>query len=291
MGTPSSPSPLAPLVERLESVEALDAPGKAVGEKVRGVLGPGALKDALSGTWLGHALHPMLTDVTIGSFVSASLLDVLGGDDDGRAAQRLIAIGLAAYGPTAVTGVSDWADTELGDERVRRVGLAHAATNATAFLFFASSLAARRAGRQGRGKALGFAGVTALAAGGYLGAHMSFFQGVGPNQTAFDQVPSDWTPVCSASDLEDGSPRSVVVGDAPVLVLRHGDGLHALHDRCSHRGCLLSDGEVEGETVTCVCHGSRFDLRDGSILRGPATAPQPVYGAREHDGQIEVRLQ
>ncbi len=291
MGKRSSPSPLGSLVERLESLDVLDAPGKAVGQAVRGALGPGALKDALSGTWLGHALHPLLTDVTIGSFVSASLLDVLGGDDDGRAAQRLIAIGLAAYGPTAVTGVSDWADTEIAADRVRRVGLAHAATNATAFVFFASSLAARRAGRQGRGKALGVVGVTALAAGGYLGAHMSFFQGVGPNQTAFDQVPGDWTPVLSASDLDDGAPRAVVVGDAPVLLLRHGDGLHALHDRCSHRGCLLSDGEIEGEIVTCACHGSRFDLRDGSIQRGPATAPQPVYGAREHDGQIEVRLQ
>ncbi len=290
MAGQSSPSPLGPLVERLESLHVLDDPGKAVGKAVRGALGPGALKDALSGTWLGHALHPLLTDVTIGAFVSASLLDVLGGDDDAAAAERLIAIGLASYGPTAITGVSDWADTEIADERVRRVGLVHAASNATAFLCFASSLAARRGGNRGRGKVLGMAGVTALAAGGYLGAHMSFFQGVGPNQTVFDQVPEDWTPAVSASELEEGTPCAVVVGDAPVLLLRHGDGLHALHDRCSHRGCPLSGGEIEGEVVTCPCHGSRFDLRDGSVLRGPATAPQPVYEVREREGQIEVRL-
>jgi nitrite reductase/ring-hydroxylating ferredoxin subunit len=261
-----------------------------VGKAVRGALGPGALKEALSGTWLGHALHPLLTDVTIGALMSATLLDVLGGDDDGPAAERLIAVGLAAYGPTAITGVNDWADTEIADERVRRVGLAHAATNATAFTLYASSLGARRAGHHGRGKALGIAGLTLLGAGGYLGAHMSFFQGVGPNQTVFDQVPGDWTPAASASDLETGQPLSVVVGDAPVMLLRHGDGLHALHDRCSHRGCPLSDGDIEGEVLTCICHGSRFDLRDGSVQRGPATAPQPIYDVREREGQIEVRL-
>ena len=285
----SSPSPVGPLVERLESFGVLDAPGKAVGKAVRGALAAGALKDAISGTWLGHPLHPLLTDVTIGSFLSASLLDVLGGDDEGRAAERLIAIGLATSAPTAFTGASDWADTEIGDERVRRVGLAHAAANTTALAFFASSLAARRAGDRGRGKVLGLAGMTVLAAGGYLGAHMSFFQGVGPNQTAFDEVPEDWTPVAQPGDLEDGEPKSVLVGDAPLLLLRHGDGLHALHDRCSHRGCSLAGGEIDGELITCPCHGSRFDLRDGSVQRGPATAPQPVFDVRERDGEIEVR--
>ena len=290
MGKARSSSPLGPLVERLESLGALDAPGRAVGKAVRGALGPGALKDAVSGTWLGHAVHPLLTDVTIGSFVSASLLDVVGGDDDGRAAQRLIAIGLAAYGPTALTGVSDWADTEIADERVRRVGLAHATTNTTAFTLFATSLAARRGGHRGRGKLLGLAGVTVLAAGGYLGAHMSFFRGIGPNQTVFDQVPEDWTPVARASDLAEGKPTAVVAGDAPVLLLRRGSEVLALHDRCSHRGCSLSKGVIEGQVITCICHGSRFDLRDGSVERGPATAPQPVFGAREREGQIEVRL-
>ena len=259
-----------------------------MGKALRGVLGPGALKDAVSGTWLGHPLHPLLTDVTIASFLSASLLDVLGGDDDGRAAERLLAIGLASYGPTAFTGANDWADTEIADDRVRRVGLVHATTNSAALALFASSLAARRAGRRGRGKALGMAGMAALGVGGYLGAHMSFFQGVGPNQTTFDQLPDDWTPVASADDLDEGEPKTAVVGDAPVLLLRLGGRIHALHDRCSHRGCSLSEGEIDGDVVTCACHGSRFDLGDGSVRRGPATAPQPVYETREREGRVEV---
>src|SRR3954466_10513177 len=81
---PSSPrraTPVAPVVEAIESAEALDAPARAVAKQVRNTLTPGALKDAISGTWLGHALHPMLTDVVIGSFVSATLLDLVGGPD------------------------------------------------------------------------------------------------------------------------------------------------------------------------------------------------------------------
>ncbi len=289
MSKAGSPSPVGPLVERLESLGVLDAPGQAVGKAVRGKLEAGALKDAISGTWLGHPLHPLLTDVTIGAFLSASLLDVLGGDDEGRAAERLIAIGLATAAPTAIAGTSDWADSEIGDPRVRRVGVAHAASNTTALAFFASSLAARRAGNRGRGKLLGLGGMTVLAVGGYLGAHLSFFQGVGPNQTAFDAVPEDWTPVAKPADLEEGKPTAVVAGDAPVLLLRHGDRLHALHDRCSHRGCSLAGGQIDDELVTCPCHGSRFDLRDGSVQRGPATAPQPVFDVRELDGEIQVR--
>ena len=124
--TADSKSPLQPVVDTIESAGALDAPGKAIGKKVRGIISPGPVKDAVSGTWLGHALHPVLTDLVIGSFTSATLLDVLGGDDDGKAAGRLIGVGIAAYGPTALTGVNDWADAEPADPAVRRVGLVHA---------------------------------------------------------------------------------------------------------------------------------------------------------------------
>ena len=282
--------PLISAVRAVEHAKALDGPGKKVGKLVRDAVGPGALKDAASGTWLGHALHPLLTDIVIGSLASATLLDVLGGDTEGEAAERLIAIALAAYAPTAFTGANDWADTEVVDPRIRRVGMAHAAANATALGFYAASFAARRRGSVGRGKLLGLAGAAALTAGGYLGAHMSFVQGVGPNQTAFDPGPGDWTDAGESAGLPTGEPRSVVVGDTPVLLIRHGDGLHALHDRCSHRGCPLSDGEIGGDVVVCGCHGSRFRLADGSVERGPATAPQPVFEARENGGRVEIRL-
>jgi len=282
-------TPVEPLVSAVESARVLDWPGKTVGKAVRGVLSPGKVKDALSGTWLGHALHPLLTDVVIGSFLSATLLDVLGGDDDGRASERLIAVGIAAYGPTALTGVSDWADTEPADDAVRRVGLVHAASNTTALSLYVASLAARRRGDRGKGKILAAGGATVLMVAAYLGGHLSFAQGVGPAQTVFDTGPEDWTPAADASLLPEGRPTRVVVEETPVLLLRDADQFFAIHDRCSHRGCSLSDGTVEGDEIVCACHGSRFDRRDGSVLRGPATAPQPAFQVRVSDGRLEVR--
>src|SRR3954447_8335683 len=171
---PGENHPMRPLADIAESAAPLDGLGKKVGKAVRGAIKPGTLKDAVSGTWLGHAVHPMLTDVVIGSFTSATLLDLLGGDDDGTAAERLIGVGIAAYAPTALTGVNDWADSEPVSDAVRRVGLVHASTNATALSLYAASRAARRRGARGRGALLGAGGATALMVGGYLGGDMSF---------------------------------------------------------------------------------------------------------------------
>ncbi len=282
-------TPLRPLVDALEQTSALDSVAKVVGKTVRDQLSGEPLKDALSGTWFGHAVHPPLTDVVIGSFLSASLLDLFGADD--KASERLVGIGLAAAIPTALTGVSDWADSEIADDAVRRVGLVHASANSSALLLYAASLVARRRGAHGRGALLSAAGTAVMAVGGYLGGHMSYVRGVGPNTTAFDPGPEDWTSVGKASTFKEGEPRAAVAQDTPVLILRRGAAFHAIHDRCSHRGCALSEGEVEGQVVTCACHGSQFDLADGSLIRGPATVGQPSFEARETEGRLEVRLQ
>jgi nitrite reductase/ring-hydroxylating ferredoxin subunit len=187
--------------------------------------------------------------------------------------------------------VTDWADTELGDLGARRVGLVHAASNAVALSLYTASLVARRKGSRGRGVALGAAGAGVLSAGGYLGAHLSFVRGVGVDQTVFDPGPTDWTPAVAADAVPaGGEPTSVEVAGTPVLMVRQGGAVRAIHDRCSHRGCLLSTGEIEPGAVVCVCHGSRFSLEDGSILRGPATTPQPAFETREREGRLEIRL-
>ena len=284
---PRTATPLEPLIEKVEAAEALDAAAKPIAAQARRVLKPGVLKDAISGTWLGHALHPLLTDVVIGSFLSATILDVL--DGGGRASEKLIGVGLAAYPPTALTGVNDWADTEPVSDGVRRAGLVHAVTNAGALSLYAASLLARRRGRRGTGVALGLAGATALAAAGYLGGHLSYTKGVGPNETAYDAGPDDWTPAADASLLADGRPTRVVVDETPVLLLKRGERVYAIHDRCSHRGCSLSDGDLEETRVVCSCHGSTFDLRTGAVERGPATAPQPAFQTRIADGRVELR--
>jgi nitrite reductase/ring-hydroxylating ferredoxin subunit/uncharacterized membrane protein len=282
-------TPLEPLVHQIETAQALDQPAQAVGKAVRDNLSGGPVKDALSGTWLGHALHPMLTDVVIGSFTSATLLDLLAPDSGGTAQRRLIGLGLLAYLPTAAAGVNDWADTEPVDDGVRRVGLVHAGCNALGATLYTASWRARRRGADGLGAVLGLAGMGVMMAGGYLGGYLSLTKGVGPDQTVFDPGPTDWTPAADAALLPEGRPTRVVVDDTPVLLLREGESIYAIHDRCSHRGCSLSEGSVEGDEIVCSCHGSRFSLRDGAVSRGPATAAQPAFQVRVEDGRVEVR--
>jgi uncharacterized membrane protein len=172
-------SPLNALATRLESVEALDGPARAAGHAIRALIPEGAPKDALSGAWLGHALHPIMTDLPIGAWTSSILLDWTGGRESRSAADRLILAGVLAAGAAVATGWSDWADAEEGNPAIRRSGLVHAAANATATTLMISSYAARRRGARGRGKLLSLAGSAALGAGGWLGGHLSYTLGAG----------------------------------------------------------------------------------------------------------------
>jgi nitrite reductase/ring-hydroxylating ferredoxin subunit len=131
--------------------------------------------------------------------------------------------------------------------------------------------------------------MSVLMAGGYLGGHLSLSKGVGPDQTVFDPGPTDWTTAADASVLSEDRPTRVVVDDTPVFLLRRGEQIFAIHDRCSHRGCSLSEGTLAGDDVICACHGSRFDLRNGSVKAGPATAAQPAFQVRNSDGRVEIR--
>ncbi|WP_423793639.1 Rieske (2Fe-2S) protein [Mycobacterium pseudokansasii] len=78
--------------------------------------------------------------------------------------------------------------------------------------------------------------------------------------------------------------------NAPVLLVRHYGGLHAIHNRCSHRGCLLSEGKLEGAVFTCPCQGSQFDVRVGTLVRGPATASQPGWTCGKPTGASRFAL-
>jgi nitrite reductase/ring-hydroxylating ferredoxin subunit/uncharacterized membrane protein len=274
--------------DRVAALEAIDQPAQAVGKAVRDTVPAGPVKDGLSGTWLGHALHPLLTDLPIGTWTSALLLDWLGGKGSERAADRLIGVGLAATVPAVATGVNEWADSEVGSAPVRRIGFVHAAANLSAAALFAASLAARRRGARGRGKLFGLAGAGALGVGGWLGGHLSYAEGIGVDQTAFEEPPQDWTPVLRESELPEGESRYAEVGGVGVLVARvHGE-VHALSNRCSHRGGPLDEGELSDGCVTCPWHGSVFRLADGSVVRGPAAYRQPAWRVRARDGLIEL---
>jgi nitrite reductase/ring-hydroxylating ferredoxin subunit/uncharacterized membrane protein len=277
------------LAERVASAAALDGPAEAVAEKIRGAIPRGPVKDALSGTQLGHALHPFLTDLPIGTWTSAAVLDLVGGPDARPAAERLIATGILAAVPTAASGLNDWADTTPASDPVRRVGAVHAVANVTALALYAASFAARRRGRHGRGVALGLAGIGALSVGGHLGGHLSYAQAVGVDRTAFESGADEWTEVLDAAALGEGELRAAEADGRPVVLARVRGEVHALGDTCAHRGGSLSEGELVGDCVECPLHGSRFRLTDGAVERGPSAYPQPVYDVRVQDGRIAVR--
>ena len=275
--------------DQLAGLDALDPAAKTVGKAVRDAVPAGPAKDALSGVWLGHALHPLLTDLPIGTYTSAVLLDWLGGRDGERAADRLIGLGLLFTVPTAATGMTEWADSEVGDAAVRRVGLIHAALNVGATALFGASLAARKSGARGAGKLLALAGAGVLGASGHLGGHLSYAEGIGVDQTTFEEPPENWTPALRDEELPEGESRYTEVGGVDVLVARHKGAVYALSNRCAHRGGPLDEGELHDGCVTCPWHGSVFKLDDGSVVRGPSAYPQPRWDTRVRDGVIEIK--
>jgi nitrite reductase/ring-hydroxylating ferredoxin subunit/uncharacterized membrane protein len=274
------------LAEGLGEVEGLDRAGDPLAKGVREGIGRGPLKDLLSGTWLGHAVHPALVVAPIGAWTSALVLDLAGGRDARPAADRLVGVGVAAALPTAVSGLSDWADT-IGPDR--RVGLVHALANTVALCLYGGSYLARRRDRRGLGVALGVAGGGALSVGGYLGGHLAYSNGVGVDQTVFEDRTAEWTATVPEAELRDDVPTLVRVDGVAVVVVRHGGRVLALSDTCTHRGGALHEGQVVDGCVECPLHGSRFSLEDGSVERGPAVAPEPRWEARVQDGRVQVR--
>ncbi|HEV8153828.1 MAG TPA: Rieske (2Fe-2S) protein [Solirubrobacteraceae bacterium] len=285
---PSEPK-LHAVLERLESARVLDGPAEKVAKTVRGSLPAGGVKDLLSGEPLGHPLHPLLTDVVIGTWTSATILDLIGGSKARPAAERLIGVGILAALPTAASGATDWADTTVKSPPVRRVGAVHAALNVGALALYGASLTARRRGRHARGALLGLAGAGLLGASGQLGGHLAFIRGVGVAETAFDDPIADWTPACFDAEVREGEPFVATVAGQDVLLVRQDGAVRALADRCNHRGGPLHRGTLQDGCVTCPWHASRFRLEDGSVDRGPASSPQPTYDVRVAGDRIEIR--
>jgi nitrite reductase/ring-hydroxylating ferredoxin subunit/uncharacterized membrane protein len=249
-----------------------------------------ALELMHGGRWVGHPLHPALSDLPVGLWTGVVVLDVADRDPaSGRgigAAGILSAAGILAAGATALTGLSDWT---VGEDQDRRVGLFHGLLNTVALGLQGASLGSRMTGHRGTARTLGVASLTVTAAAGYLGGHLVFTKGVMVNRVAWATGPRRWTRALPEADLPDDSPAAVEAEGRQILLYRHRGRLYAIDNICTHAGGLLSRGPVDGLTVTCPLHGSRFGLADGCVIRGPANQPQPVLPTRIRNGWIEVR--
>ncbi|MCG2624310.1 Rieske (2Fe-2S) protein [Arthrobacter sp. I2-34] len=280
-------------IERLESLDTLDMPAIGVQRLVHAVLPPGWLKDVLHGVPQGHPLHPVAVQLPLGTWSSAAVLDFFPGTK--RAATILLAAGLAAVLPSAVSGLADFADLH---PQQARVGLVHASANILGTSAFAASLVQRSRGNLQAGKWLGRAGLLLVLAGGSLGGHLAYHQAAGANhaESVPHRVPPGWHPVGGLDEFAPGRLAGRMVGEVPVLVWRpaEGSGVFAMAAACSHLSGPLPDGAVTGpagrECVVCPWHKSTFELRTGEVVHGPATVSQPRFRTRVVDGQVEVCL-
>jgi 3-phenylpropionate/trans-cinnamate dioxygenase ferredoxin subunit len=86
-----------------------------------------------------------------------------------------------------------------------------------------------------------------------------------------------------------GTKRRVVLGGVGILVVRHGDDIYAIRDRCSHEEYSLLDGTLHEGTVSCPQHGAQFDLKTGEALTPPAFEDLKTYPVRVNNGYVEVK--
>lgn len=260
----------------------------------KAILGAGALgrslADLLHGKWLGHPLHPVLTDITLGAWVSGVVLDLVslatGNRRMSEAADTLVELGTASALPTGLAGMADY--SAIKQDAVE-YGAAHALLNGSALALFAFSIRARRQRKRDTGVALSLAGLGVSMLSAWLGGEMVFRLGVGTDHAKRARQDEDWTPVLSSILLGEGEARRVELHDEPVLLYRHNGAILAVGAVCPHAGGPLDEGQFDGTCVTCPWHDSVFDLRDGSVIHGPSTYNVPAYAVRVLNGQIELR--
>ncbi len=288
-----SDDPILAFVERQEWLAPLQEKGEAFVKQAYSSAGEAGqtLKNAMHGTWLGHPLHSAITDVPVGSWTAAAVLDVLeatGRKEYMAGADAAVAVGLAGATVSALSGLTDWSEVH---GKPQRVGALHGLINGGATVLYVGSYVARKVGNRSLGRMLAFAGYGLVAAGAYLGGAISYRQRIGVDHAADAEqdLPQDFTPVIAEHELVEGQPRKAEVNGTAIFLLKRGAEIFALGEACSHLGGPLSEGKIEGDSVECPWHKSRFCLRTGSVLDGPAVHPQPTLDVRVEDGQILVK--
>jgi nitrite reductase/ring-hydroxylating ferredoxin subunit len=276
---------LGPLVAAVQDLPFADAIAGVLQPAIKNAFlatpGGRVFKTALHGPWIGHALHPILTDLPIGAWTMAAVLDLAEKDD---AADLCIGLGILTAAPTALTGLNDW--TELYG-RPARVGVAHATFNIAATLLYTAAYATRR--HRGQRRFLAYCGLGAMLLGAYLGGHLAFGEQVGPNHAVAEGLPTEFTPVLGEQELAEGQPKRAQLGERNIVLVKRAGRIVAMLESCSHMGGPLAEGTVEGDAIRCPWHGSLFSLEDGSVVQGPATVAQPIFETQLRNGQVEVR--
>jgi nitrite reductase/ring-hydroxylating ferredoxin subunit/uncharacterized membrane protein len=245
------------------------------------------VKDFLNGTWLGHPLHALLTDVPIGALTLALVLDFFG---QHTGADIAIAVGVLSMVAAAVAGFADYADTD-GTARVRAT--LHATIMVVALVVYAISLVIRAGTPVDRTVPvlLSWIGFAILSTGAFVGGDVVFVLGNMVNRHAWRGGGAKWIALepDGGDEIPDGRPVRAKLGINTLVLIRQGETILALHDQCAHAGGPLSGGKIVDATIECPWHGSRFRLTDGRQQRGPALYDQPTYEVRRGENGWEGR--
>ncbi|MEO7445282.1 MAG: DUF2231 domain-containing protein [Ferruginibacter sp.] len=289
---------MASVLKIIDQQEWLDKAGEAIQPAVvntfesAGEAGKAA-KNFLHGKWLGHPLHPMITDIPLGAWTAAAVLDtyeLTGEKQYAPGADAALGVGLVGAAGAAVTGITDWTGTTSIE---RKTGLLHGMLNMGATALYLTSWVMRRK-KKSRKTAitLSMLGYGISLAAAYLGGSLVYNKQVGVNHTAVPGgYPEEFTAVLPQNELQENTLKCVRAKDVDVLLVKKNNTIYAIANTCSHMGGPLSEGKLVNDCqVHCPWHHSVFSLEDGDVVDGPATQPQPTFDVRVIDGQIEVKL-
>jgi nitrite reductase/ring-hydroxylating ferredoxin subunit/uncharacterized membrane protein len=251
------------------------------------------LKNFASGAWLEHPLHPLLTDVPVGAWTVTLLLYIVallfGVTQLGFAIALAMGLGILAALAAIATGFMDWMDV---DPTELIIGFVHATANIIGTLCFTIAWFLLYSA-QWQVSMTNFIpallGYLIMSVGAYLGGTLVFRLGVMINRNAYRSGPKEFTPVVGFEELAENKPQRFNVKGQPVLLVRRGQQVYAIGAVCSHYGAPLEQGAIHDTLIECPWHYSRFSLEDGSVKRGPSTAPLPLYETDVKDGKIWVR--
>jgi nitrite reductase/ring-hydroxylating ferredoxin subunit/uncharacterized membrane protein len=283
------------IIRAIETQEWLEPAEKALKEGLDAAFEEDAshgkpVENALHGVWLGHTLHPALTDIPLGAWTVAFVLDLVEESTGARkyraGADAALNIGLAGAAAAAVTGLADWKDIS---KEARRAGLVHGLLNTAATGLFLTSAIRRANGKRGSARAFSYAAFGIAIASAWLGGHLVYANQIGVGRTAGKRPPADFVPVLPVIQLEEDKPHPAEYQGYSLVLVKKGEKIYALADTCTHLGGPLSEGTVEGECIRCPWHGSAFSLETGEVVESPAVRPEVVFDARVQNGHVEVR--
>jgi nitrite reductase/ring-hydroxylating ferredoxin subunit/uncharacterized membrane protein len=243
------------------------------------------IRSLLNGTWLGHPLHAVLTDVPIGALTVVIVLDLLG---QPTAADAALVLGILAMVASAVIGFADYSVTD-GKARVRAT--VHSTLMIVALLLYVVSLALRAGSPVDRTAPiiLSIVAYLVLSAGGFVGGDVAYVLGNMVDRHAWRPAGTKWAPL-EVGDLPEGQLVRGKLGAQNLVLVRQGDTILALHDQCAHAGGPLSGGRIVDGQVECPWHQSRYELTTGRRRRGPTVYDQPTYEVRAAEaGGYEAR--